>query len=344
MGGLPKLLRLEPVYETDRSSGPWLLESLGRPGLSERSASASVELSTGRKSGCRVLEGPLSGRGLAGLIMDFGEELAGPLALELIDRGFLFEVRFSAADTDDGPLGMLRPGGHDDMTAEAVLVLESRPGAFLYCGRGRNLPKERFAAMLGRSPGLEALAEHEAEAGLAFAVPERMPYALGRGVMAHVATVKPARSGNKASFREALGDTAPRSRLFIRSLGFIEGGNSTAFLYRAGPLCTARLDLREQWSDDAAGEVFRPSFLVLTGLHGRALLIADDDTEAMERGRTVLVSACCRELRINPGPEGAVILKTWIADHDVEVEGPLLDHGITRSEINGLFGLLSQVS
>ncbi|HUT52505.1 MAG TPA: hypothetical protein VM658_03865 [bacterium] len=340
---IPALLRFRPVYEGGPGAGPWLISSLGRPGLDQRDAAASIEFSQDPSRPSAVLEGPLAGRRVIGLAADFGADLVGPMGLSLIEQGLAFTARLVAADAADLPLRLLRPaaasaGAAEAVPAEAVAVLEARPGAMVYYGRRRDLGAGRFSTLLMKNPGAEILEGHPAQSGQAFAVPAGMPYVLGRGVMAYVAGVE-ASSGKAVKAGAGLiTEPAPVSRVFIRGLGFLDGMNAVTWLVAAGPLAVARLDLRAEWEDEWKGGGPRPGFVLLTGLSGRALLTGAGETETIARGVTVMAAASCRCFRLNPGPEGASILKTWLSDRAAEIERPLLQRGLTRKEIEGLYG------
>ncbi len=338
---IPALLRFRPVYEGGPGAGPWLIESLGRPALERREAAASIEFSLGPERPSAVLEGPLAGRSMIGLAADHGAELVGGTGVSLLDQGLHFTARIAAADAADLPLGLLRPaassGAPGNAPAEAVVVLEARPGAMIYYGRRRDLGASRFATMLIKKPGAEILEGHPAASGQAFAVPPGLPYVLGRGVMALVAGVEASAAKAGKAGAGLVTDPVPASRVFIKGLGFLDGMNALTWLVAAGPLAVARLDLRAEWEEEWKGDGPRPGFVLLTGLAGRALVTAAGETETIARGATVMASASCRRLRINPGPEGASILKTWLPDREAEIERPLLERGLTRKEIEGLY-------
>jgi hypothetical protein len=339
----PRLLRFSVGYERGRGAGRWLAESLNRAALGAPEASASVEFSLDPDRESKALEGPLMGRGARSLAAEFGADLAGAQGLALMEHGLALTARFMAADAEDSALRLLKPaaGGKVKEPAlgpmEAVMVLEARPGAVIYYGRRRDLAPERFATMLIKGEGTDMLERHPAESGQVFLAPAGMPYALGRGVMAFTVSLEAAepKEGKAAGL---ISSPVLASRLFVKGLGFVEGMNAVTWLWAAGPLAAARLDLRAEWEDEWKGEGARPGFILLTGLFGRGLLTAAGETETMERGKTVLVSAGCRSFRVNPAPEGAAIIKTWLADREAEVMAPLLKSGLTRREIEGLSG------
>ena len=339
---LNSLLRFQELYEQGKSGGPWLGESLGRALLGNTLASASLEFVMGPGGGSKVAEGPLAGRSVGELIADYGEDLIGRKGLELMENGLGLEIKFAAADFSDLPLRVPEK-------LEAVIILEARPGAVLYYGRRRDLKEETFRTLLLKSPGPEVLQDHPADSGQVFLAPAGFPFVLGRGVMAYVVSVKaPGRKKprfgadkkTKSSWARSGPMTAaiPPSRFFIKGLGFVEGKNAVTWLYASEPVCTARLDLREEWNDLGEADGPRPGITALTGVFGRALLTAGDETETLERGATVMISAHCRQFRINPATEGAVVLKTWFADREREILQPLMRRGLSRRELEGLYG------
>lgn len=343
---LPSLLRLRECYADRPQGGPRLLDWLSRPRLDRAAAAESIEFSTDPARRLVIAEGPLAGESLAALLDRFRDELGGRLLAELLDRELDLETRFACADAADFPVRALLAG--KDPVAEAVTVLDAAPGACLYAGRRRNLPEDRFVSCLRQDPGAELLQEHAAEPGSALLLPAGMPWVLGRGALAHVAAVKRAEGGavegrNCAGLRgpaaEALRASVHFSRLLAKSRGWLDGLNAVTWLYAAGQLCSARLDLRAAMSwPRRPGE----SLTVVSGLSGSALVFAEGQMETLGRGRTVIVSADAASLRLNPESGGASVLVTWLAEPGPERDAPLLAHGFSRREIAGLAGIFGE--
>jgi hypothetical protein len=349
--GLPSLLRLRVSYEDRPSGGPWLLDWLERPRLERSAAAASLEFSSDPNRPLRVAEGPLAGETWPELAARFGERLLGRCLLELKERGLSLDVRFVAAEDMDAPVRLILSPAAGDSGApalEAVTILEARPGAAVYAGRRRSLPEDRFLSCLRSGPGPELLQEHAAEPGSSLLFPPGLPYVLGRGVLAHAVTLRRTERG-EAEGRACAGIKGPAaavlrapllySRLAAKSRGWLDGLNAVTWLYAAGPLCTIRLDLR-------AGFTFpRPALsspVIVTGIHGRALLFAGAEMETVAKGRTVVATAACPSLRVNPETGGAALLLTWLADPATERDQALLARGLSRREIEGLMGVFGK--
>lgn len=344
---LPAVLRFQPVYENSAPGGPWLIESLGRPRLLAPSASASLEFSTNPDTPSRVAEGPLAGRTWAELMEGQGERVGGSRAAELAAQGLDLEIAFRAADVADSPLLLVAPLPAG--TVSAVVTVEARPEAKIYGGRRRDLPEDQFLRLLKTSPPREILQGTPAAPGQVILAPGGFPYALGQGVLVYEARIAARKSGASETGRRSgrhpdpglITAAVPASRLAVQGLGYIEGRNAVTWLDASEWLASVRLDLRAEWvqerpPDSAAG------LIVLTGLHGRALLIAEASTEPLSRGQTLIVTAACPRFRINPAADGAVILQTWLPDFPADIERPLRSRGISAREIEGLFGFFGR--
>lgn len=345
---LPCFLRFGHAYETRPHGGDWILESLGRSLPDKDTASASIEFSTAPAREMTVMEGPVAGSSWAELAFRFGDDLLGARGRALLDGGLDFEVSFVAADIGDSPICMIGSSGSGSSgQMGAMVIMETRPGAVLYYGRRRNLAEDRFIACLRKSHGPEILQEHQAESGGVVLIPPGLPYAPGRGILSYMVSAEKAEAakrGGRRSGTRVKGNvlTTPIStaRAYIKTRGRLQGTNAITWLYASELFCTVRLDLRSEWAD--AGPGVRDSFVVLSGVQGRALVLGDSETEVIDRGTTLVVSASCKSFRINPAEEGAVILKTWLADPGSEIEKPLREHGCSRREIEGLYGFFGK--
>jgi mannose-6-phosphate isomerase len=348
----PGPLRFGERYEKSAFGGPWLLTSLGRPRLLEGSASASLEFSSSRSSGLRVAEGRAAGKSWLELVGEYGDRVAGRKGLELMETGLALEIRFRAADAAGSPVRLPRArdpeplGRGHPVPWLGLVIIETQPGAKIYCGRRRSLPESQFLSSLRQGLDAELLEEFSAQPGQALVIPPGLPFALGQGVLAYEAEVSEdpvEKTGSRTPPGLGHGGhviTAPvtASRLFAKSVGYLDGRNAVTWLLASRLAAVARLELRAEWSP-ATGELVHESFIALTGLEGRALVVAGSETETITRGRTLVVPAGAPSLRVNPGPEGAVILKTWLPDPAREIEEPLRAHGLRLREIEGLYGL-----
>jgi hypothetical protein len=342
---VPHFLFFRERYVGGADADRWLAERLGRTRLGAEPGWASVEFDT--SAGCVVNEGPEADRNWPELIGRYGPDLAGSKGLELAERGLTLGVAFAGAPAGS-PVLVLRegPAERDKKGAgpgAAWVVLEARPESRNYCGRRRGLSEAEFVAQFRRWPGVEALEDHRAEPGQTVVAPARLPHALGKGVLAYYVAVKAAGDpgavmANRA--QDPLTVAAPAERMFVQGIGYIEGMNAVTWLCAQAMSATVRLDLRAP-----RAETMRPgsSFIVLTTLRGTGLITSGDETETLSPARTVIVSAACPSFRLSPGPEGLSILKTWVPDHAHDIEAPLLAQGVTRREVEGLYGFFGRL-
>lgn len=348
------LFRFEPSLESGPGAGSWLRELLGRASLEPADAVSSLELETRPGSRLQVMEGPAAGRSFFELASELGPGFAGLRGEQLAALGMGLSLRLSAYETGDSPVFMIRPGPAPSKRSAptpgaALVILEAGPGAKVYYGRRKSLSEDRFRSLLLKGPGLEILEERPALAGQTLLVPPGLPYALGRGLFVYEAAVevagREARSrGLKISdlgprARHAVTAPAPRSRLFVKGRGLVQGMNAMAWLYAMSHVCSVRLDLREEFEENRPeGE----SFIALTGLRGRALLMAGGEISTIAPGDTRLVAANCPRYRIAPESEGAAVIKTWLPDPVDEIEKPLRNYGLSQREIQELYGFFGQ--
>ncbi len=349
MDGLALLLRLKERYEGGLGEGPLLFEHLARPRLEIGEASASLEFSTHPWPGLPVWEGPLEGRAWPALVKAYGERLAGTLGMALYGGGLGLEVRLRACDKGDSPVRIVEPGSGRPRPRKAprplaaLHVLEARPGSYLYFGRRKNLDADQFKSLLIKSPHPGILREVPAEPGMVLLAPAGLPYALGAGVFAYEVLVEPEKTEapKRTSYtriaRELLTEPVPAPRAKVAPLGFVEGTNALTWLYASSTAATVRLDLRGAW-EDVPGK----SFAVLTGIYGRALVVAGEYTDYVSKGRSLVLPAERPAATISPESGGASILKTWLPDVNKELEKPLRERGITQREIEGLYGFFGR--
>jgi len=340
----PCFFRFEPVYKTGPDAGPWLIEGLGRPAAGVGAANASVEFNSSQQTPSAILEGPLAGTAWPEAVSAHGADLAGRRGLLLGEAGYELAAEFYAADLVDSPVFTPREKKDKEESApgpiaplHAVAVLDARPGSRIYYGRRPGLSRDDFLSLFKRKPATSLLADSRARPGQVFIAPAGAPYALGKGVMAFRVAVSPADLYGERPRTPRTEAVSPQG-LFIKSAGYVEKGNAIVHLFASDTVRALRLDLGNEWTDRWPAPGPRPSFMILTCLSGSALLNSGGETEAVSRGMTVVVAAHCQSFRINPGPEGAAILRVWVPGEDAEDDLELESRGLGRREIEGLYG------
>jgi hypothetical protein len=339
-----RLISFQPRYHGGPEAGEWLARRLARPGLAGGAGWASVEFATDEHA--VAAEGPHADRTWPELTARFGADLAGSKGLELAERGLVLSVAFAGAPAGS-PVLVVReaPARGDKQSlgpAAAWVVVEAQADSRNYFGRRRGLADSEFVAQFRRWPGVEALEDHRAESGQVVVAPPRLPHALGKGVVAYYAAVRTQGDEGVMSPTRTLDPltaAASEARLFVRSIGYIEGMNAVTWLCAASHFAVVRLDLRAPRQ-----ERMRPgsSFVVLTALQGTGIITSGAETETLAPAKTIVVAASNDGFRLSPGSEGLSVLKTWVPDHASEIEQPLFDQDVTRRELEGLFGFFGR--
>jgi len=351
----PPLLKLQESYEHENWGGEYLGKALFRSMFLKGQASSSIEFSTSPFTELKIMEGPFLGTKASKLIEDHPDAFLGKTALDHLGENLSFEVRFLGADSSQTPVYIIEPEikegtkkKYGPKPSAGIVIVEASPNSKIYYGKRRNLDDKKFASLLRMSPDLDVLQEYSANPGQAFVIPPGLPFSLGEGILAYCMCIHSQSSpslkkleAGKSTVKKG-GDTVtsvtlPPKKLFIDQRGWIEDQNALCWLLASGGAALTRLDLRSEWTLKNSG-----SFSVLTCLSGSALLNADGELETAQHGSSVIVTASCKEVRINPGPQGAVIYRSWFPDFVDEMEKELVVKGFSAREINGLFGFFGK--
>ena len=352
---LPSLLKLQESYESENWGGNFLGEALARSMFLNGQASSSIEFSTGTFSGSKVLEGHFVDMSVPSLVTDYPEQLLGPIARQYLGDRFDFEARFICPDSSDTPVYVIEPDtskgplkNNGAKPAGALLIISALPGSSIYFGKRKNLDEKKFTSLLRMSPGPDILQEYSVNAGQALAVPCGLPFAIGKGTLVYFVCVHSKNSSSLTKLQAGKSTikkggstvtalTLPPKKLFIEKRGWVEDQNAVCWLLAAGGFAVMSLDLRSEWTLKN-----NENFSLLTCLSGTTLINADDELESISQGKSVVAAACAQSIQINPGPDGAVILRTWFPDFVSEMETELGKKGMSAREISGLFGFFGK--
>jgi mannose-6-phosphate isomerase-like protein (cupin superfamily) len=349
-----RLLKFHELYEYENWGSEYLGKALLRSTFLNGLASSSIEFSTCPSSDLKIMEGPFVDEFVSVLGDDHPEQFLGKRAVDYMGDELCFEARFMGTDLSATPVYIFEPdisgSGKKDKSGSAagIVIVDTFAGSKIYYGKRRNLEDKKFSSLLRISPDLDILQEYSVGPGQAFVVPPGLPFALGSGVLAYVVSVHSkntpcltrllaGRSTVKKGGSMVTSLTLPPKKLFIEQRGWIEDQNAVCWLLAAGGFGVMRLDLRAKWKLQNNG-----AFSIFTCISGTALLHADDELESISQGKSLVVNANCQDIQINPGPEGAVILRSWFPDFIGEMEKELGQKGFSAREINGLFGFFGK--
>ena len=187
-GSLPDILPLEPYLRPTVWGGRRLGERFGKDLPPGAPVGESFEVSALPGAESVVRSGPLAGRGLAGLVEEFGEALVGapvrarygdefPLLIKLIDAAEDLSIQ---VHPDDGYARRQRLGPRSK--TEAWYVLDS---GGIVLGLREGVDRRRLEQALAEGRAEEAVRYCPAEAADVVLLPAGTVHALGRGTMVY---------------------------------------------------------------------------------------------------------------------------------------------------------------
>lgn len=186
MGGALYPLRTEP-FLSERVWGGSRLAAYGKKVPPDGHIGESWEVSGHRDGLSRVAGGPLAGKTIPELVIEFGGKLVGtavpadrpfPLLVKLIDAAGQLSVQVHPSDEYCAARGLADPG-----KPEAWLVLEAEPGARIWRGLKTGTTREKFERLLAAGRLAECLRSFEVRAGDCVDLPAGTVHAIGAGIL-----------------------------------------------------------------------------------------------------------------------------------------------------------------
>ena len=133
-----------------------------------------------------VSEGPWKGRSLSELVLEMKQDLVGKENFERFGEEFPLLVKFIDArqdlsiqvhPTDEIARRQGKPHGKTEMW----YIMESAPGAKLYCGLEKQITSEEYKTMIQDDSICDALAQYEVKEGDVFFLPAGRIHSVGSG-------------------------------------------------------------------------------------------------------------------------------------------------------------------
>lgn len=259
--------------------------------------------------------GPLKGKSLNEMVRELKDKLVGrenyqrfgeefPLLIKFIDARQDLSIQVHPTDEIAHKQG--KPRGKTEMW----YLMESEPGAKLYCGLKKKITPEQYKEMVDNDTICDALAQYEVKEGDCFFLPAGRIHAIGSGcflceiqqtsdVTYRIYDFK--RKDKNGNYREL------HTKLAAGSINYqveddyrthyVERKNQGVALVQCPYFCTAVYNLDEPMTLDYSE---LDSFVILIGLKGEGKIIDNEGNEvSIETGDTLLIPATTDTLRVS---------------------------------------------
>ena len=275
----------------------------------------SWEISGVKDNETIVKEGPLKGKSLNEVVAELKDKLVGkenyqrfgdefPLLIKFIDARQDLSIQVHPNDEIAHKQG--KPHGKTEMW----YLMESEPGAKLYCGLKKQITPDQYKEMVDNDTICDALAQYEVKEGDCFFLPAGRIHAIGPGCfLAEIQQTSDVtyriydykRKDKNGNYREL------HTKLAAESINYqVENDYRTHYVGRLNKgvslvqcpyFCTAVYDLNEPMTLDYSE---LDSFVILIGLKGEGKIIDNEGNEvSIMAGDTLLIPATTETLSVS---------------------------------------------
>ena len=275
----------------------------------------SWEISGVKDNETIVKEGPLKGKSLNEVVAELKDRLVGkenyqrfgdefPLLIKFIDARQDLSIQVHPNDEIAHKQG--KPRGKTEMW----YLMESEPGAKLYCGLKKQITPDQYKEMVDNDTICDALAQYEVKEGDCFFLPAGRIHAIGPGCfLAEIQQTSDVtyriydykRKDKNGNYREL------HTKLAAESINYqVENDYRTHYVGRLNKgvslvqcpyFCTAVYDLNEPMTLDYSE---LDSFVILIGLKGEGKIIDNEGNEvSIMAGDTLLIPATTETLSVS---------------------------------------------
>ena len=262
-----------------------------------------------------VKEGPLKGKSLNEVVAELKDRLVGkenyqrfgdefPLLIKFIDARQDLSIQVHPNDEIAHKQG--KPHGKTEMW----YLMESEPGAKLYCGLKKQITPDQYKEMVDNDTICDALAQYEVKEGDCFFLPAGRIHAIGPGCfLAEIQQTSDVtyriydykRKDKNGNYREL------HTKLAAESINYqVENDYRTHYVGRLNKgvslvqcpyFCTAVYDLNEPMTLDYSE---LDSFVILIGLKGEGRITDNEGNEvSIMAGDTLLIPATTETLSVS---------------------------------------------
>lgn len=275
----------------------------------------SWEISGVKDNETIVKEGPLKGKSLNEVVAKLKDRLVGkenyqrfgdefPLLIKFIDARQDLSIQVHPNDEIAHKQG--KPRGKTEMW----YLMESEPGAKLYCGLKKQITPDQYKEMVDNDTICDALAQYEVKEGDCFFLPAGRIHAIGPGCfLAEIQQTSDVtyriydykRKDKNGNYREL------HTKLAAESINYqVENDYRTHYVGRLNKgvslvqcpyFCTAVYDLNEPMTLDYSE---LDSFVILIGLKGEGKITDNEGNEvSIMAGDTLLIPATTETLSVS---------------------------------------------
>lgn len=275
----------------------------------------SWEISGVKDNETIVKEGPLKGKSLNEVVAELKDRLVGkenfqrfgdefPLLIKFIDARQDLSIQVHPNDEIAHKQG--KPRGKTEMW----YLMESEPGAKLYCGLKKQITPDQYKEMVDNDTICDVLAQYEVKEGDCFFLPAGRIHAIGSGCfLAEIQQTSDVtyriydykRKDKNGNYREL------HTKLAAESINYqVENDYRTHYVGRLNKgvslvqcpyFCTAVYDLNEPMTLDYSE---LDSFVILIGLKGEGRIIDNEGNEvSIMAGDTLLIPATTETLSVS---------------------------------------------
>ena len=275
----------------------------------------SWEISGVKDNETIVKEGPLKGKSLNEVVAELKDRLVGkdnyqrfgdefPLLIKFIDARQDLSIQVHPNDEIAHKQG--KPRGKTEMW----YLMESEPGAKLYCGLKKQITPDQYKEMVDNDTICDALAQYEVKEGDCFFLPAGRIHAIGSGCfLAEIQQTSDVtyriydykRQDKNGNYREL------HTKLAAESINYqVENDYRTHYVGRLNKgvslvqcpyFCTAVYDLNEPMTLDYSE---LDSFVILIGLKGEGRITDNEGNEvSIMAGDTLLIPATTETLSVS---------------------------------------------
>lgn len=314
----------------------------------------------------RVINGPLRGKTLRGLVGKFGPQLVGkdayqrygekfPLLPKLLDVEQTLEVQIHPKDK------YAKENKLDELgKPEAWYILDAEPGVTLYWGTNEGVTKRDLQEIGPDERKMrDLLMEIPVKEGDVLYLPPGRVHAIRKDIVLfeiqqtsdvtigpdylflsgkQVDEVRPEEAFEMFLDQISIENIGPKEAT-IPGISFPKGKNKLSYLLATKYFALEKVELNKELvlSRDPGRK-----FSIFTSLEGVISIGTKNFETRLYPGQTALIPACLSEISLTPSNGGAKLLKSYIPNLKEDIVKPLRKQGFSESKIAHLGGFGKQ--